>query len=305
MGPETAPQGRIVFSHANGFPAGTYRRLFEAWRSAGWAVHAIEKFGHSPAFPVTSNWVRLHDELIHFIERSGTGPAWLVGHSLGGYLSVLAAARRPDLARGVLMLDSPIIGGWKARAVQVAKATGLHKRFSPGSVSQRRRQHWPHAEAAFEHFAAKPAFARFDPEVLRDYIAAGMEAKGAQHALSFRRDIETAIYNTLPHHIARLLRRHPLACPLAFIGGTQSPEVRQAGMRSTEQLTGARVSWIEGSHLFPMERPLETAAAVLDCLQAMAADCALAEAPLAGGAGPAEPPASDRLQSRRCGERPL
>ena len=26
----------IVFSHANGFPEGTYRVLFEAWRAAGW-----------------------------------------------------------------------------------------------------------------------------------------------------------------------------------------------------------------------------------------------------------------------------
>ena len=46
----------IVFSHANGFPAGTYRVLFEAWRAAGHAVHAVEKFGHDPAWPVTSNW---------------------------------------------------------------------------------------------------------------------------------------------------------------------------------------------------------------------------------------------------------
>ena len=31
----------IVFSHANGFPAGTYRVLFDAWRSAGYRVVAM------------------------------------------------------------------------------------------------------------------------------------------------------------------------------------------------------------------------------------------------------------------------
>lgn len=257
----------IVFSHANGFPAGTYRRLFEHWRAAGWSVHAIEKLGHEPAYPVTSNWPHLRDELIHYVEREVPGPACLVGHSLGGYLSVLAAARRPDLARGVLLLDSPIISGWRASALQFAKATGLGERFSPAFVSKRRRQHWPSAEAAFEHFASKPVFARLDPQVLSDYIASGMAPSGAQHALSFRREVETDIYNTLPHHIARVLRRRPLDCPLAFIGGTQSLEVRRAGMRATERLSGGRVSWIEGSHLFPMERPVETAEAVLRCLQ--------------------------------------
>ena len=45
----------IVFSHANGFPAGTYRTLFEAWRAAGYAVHAVEKYGHDPRWPVTNN----------------------------------------------------------------------------------------------------------------------------------------------------------------------------------------------------------------------------------------------------------
>ena len=45
----------IVFSHANGFPAGTYRLLFEAWRGAGFKVAAVERFGHDPAYPVSNN----------------------------------------------------------------------------------------------------------------------------------------------------------------------------------------------------------------------------------------------------------
>ena len=64
----------IVFSHANGFPAGTYRALFDVWRQAGHAVHAVEKFGHDPAYPVTSNWPKLRDQLIHFAEREAGAP---------------------------------------------------------------------------------------------------------------------------------------------------------------------------------------------------------------------------------------
>lgn len=267
--PASGSAGAIVFAHANGFPAGTYRLLFARWRAAGYAVHAIEKLGHGEAYPVTSNWPHLRDELIHFAEREAAGPAFFIGHSLGGYLSVLAAAQRPDLARGVVLLDSPIISGWKAQALQLAKATGIGERFSPGLVSKRRRQHWPNAQAAFEHFARKTAFARFEPTVLRDYVAAGTEPVGAQHTLAFRRDVETAIYNTLPHHIARVLRAHPLTCPMAFIGGTQSAEVRQIGMRTTERLTAGRVSWVEGSHLFPMERPIEAADRVIEVLRSM------------------------------------
>ena len=253
----------IVFSHANGFPAGTYRTLFAAWRDAGYTVHAVEKFGHDPAHPPSNNWPGLRNELIQLIERECTQPAWLVGHSLGGYLSVLAASRRPDLVRGVVLLDSPLLTGLLARAVQIGKPLGLVKRYSPGHVSRRRRQHWPSADAAFSHFAAKAAFARWQPEVLRDYIACGLRPDANGQTLAFRREIETDIYNTLPHHLGRLLRAHPLQCPMAFIGGTTSAEMRQVGMRATQQLTHGQVSWISGSHLFPFEQPAEAAAEVL------------------------------------------
>ena len=259
----------IVFSHANGFPAGTYRQLFEAWRAAGYAIHAPDRLGHDPSFPVTSNWPHLRSELIQFIEREVGGPAHLVGHSLGGFLSTMVASRRPDLALGVVMLDSPILAGWKARALQFAKATGVGERFSPAHVAKRRRQEWAHADAALKHFEAKPAFARWAPGVLRNYIEAGTETVGGVQRLRFDRDVEASIYNALPHHLARVLRAHPLRCPLALVRGTESREVRQVGLAASQRLTHGRVSSMAGSHLFPLERPADAAAEVLRWLEAM------------------------------------
>ncbi len=257
----------IVFSHANGFPAGTYRQLFVVWRDAGFSVHALEKIGHDERYPVSLNWPHLRDQLVHFIEAESARPVWLVGHSLGGFLSVLAAAQRPDLALGIVLLDSPLLPPLLGRALQIAQLTGFGERFSPGAVSRRRRQQWPDAVQAHQHFAAKKAFARWAPGVLQDYIDAGTEAAGDGLRLGFSREIETAIYNTLPNHVARLLRRKPLQCPVAFIGGTESAEVRQVGLKLTRQVTADRLSWIQGSHLFPFEQPAETAAKVLDWLR--------------------------------------
>jgi pimeloyl-ACP methyl ester carboxylesterase len=262
----TGAAGTIVFSHANGFPAGTYRLLFEAWRAAGYTVVAVEKFGHDPAYPVTSNWPRLREQLLQLVQAQHR-PVQLVGHSMGGYLSLMAACKRPALALSVVLIDSPIVGGWRAHSLHAMKLSGLMKRVSPGRVSVRRRAQWPSTEAAFEHFASKAAFARWQPEVLRDYIACGTEPDPTSRTggvrLAFHRDVETALYNTLPHDLSRLLRRHPLHVPVSYLAGTRSAEGRQAGLAATRALVRGRMETIEGSHLFPMERPTETAAAVL------------------------------------------
>jgi pimeloyl-ACP methyl ester carboxylesterase len=259
----------IVFSHANGFPAGTYRVLFDVWRAAGHAVHALEKFGHDPAYPVSSNWPKLRDQLIGFVEHEVHAPAVLVGHSLGGLLSLLVACRRPDLVRALVLLDAPLITGWRAHSVQMLKRMRLISRISPARVARRRRHVWPDRTAVAAHFAAKAPFARWDARVLADYVACGFEDCAGQVQLAFRREIESAIYDTLPHHLGALLRRHPPRCPVAFVAGRQSAEMRQAGAQASLRLAGERFAWVDGTHLFPMERPDDTARLVLAQIAAM------------------------------------
>ena len=262
----------IVFSHANSFPASTYGVMFKSLRARGFTVKAVEKFGHDPKFPVTNNWRHLVDQLAEFAQREtdkAGEPAFLVGHSLGGFLSLMAACLHPALAKGVLLIDSPILGGWRATTLGVIKRTQLVGSVSPAAVSRLRRNSWPDEAAALEHFRHKKAFARWDPQVLHDYIHHGThdDAEG-KRVLSFDRAVETAIYNTLPDNLDRTLRRHPLKCPAAFIGGRQSAEMKQVGMTLTLRIVGStgdalgRVTMLDGSHLFPMEKPLATAAAI-------------------------------------------
>ncbi|MCU0764186.1 MAG: alpha/beta hydrolase [Hydrogenophaga sp.] len=275
----------IIFSHANSFPASTYAVLFRSLRARGFTVRAVEKFGHDPAYPVTSNWPHLVQQLADFaapaIEQHGDG-AWLVGHSLGGFLSLMCAARHPRLGghpvKGILLIDAPVLGGWRARTLELIKRAQLVGSVSPGKISRKRRHQWPDAASAFEHFSRKRAFARWDPQVLRDYIDHGTRnletPQGVQRVLEFDRDVETAIYNTLPHNLDRLLRRYPLQCPVGFIGGTQSQEMKQVGMAMTRRLVDpkhpARLTMVDGTHLFPMEQPQATAVAIEQALAALA-----------------------------------
>lgn len=268
------PMLPIVFSHANSFPAGTYRLLFKLLKARGFQVSAVERFGHDPQYPVSNNWPHLVQHLADFtaaqVERLGE-PVFLVGHSLGGFLSVMAAARHPHLVRGVLLIDSPLIGGWRANALGVAKRTQVVGSISPGKVSRQRRFSWASNDEALEHFRKKKAFARWHPEVLQDYITHGLQDQEGKRVLGFDRAVETAIYNTLPHNLGRLLGTHPLQCPAAFIGGRDSDEMKQVGMAMTLRITEGRTMMLDGSHLFPMEQPQATAAAIEASLLNLAA----------------------------------
>lgn len=269
---------RIIFSHGNSFPASTYRVIFDSLRQRGFDVDAIEKLGHDPQYPVTNNWPHLVQQLADFtaheVEKSGQG-AFLVGHSLGGFLSLMCAARHPTLGglpvRGVVLLDAPVLGGWRAAALSVAKKAQLVGSVSPGAISKKRKQAWPTRDDVLAHFASKKAFARWHPQALQDYVEHGTrdatpdegsaEGQGGR-VLSFDRDVETAIYNSLPHNLEGLLKRHPPKCPVTYIGGRHSVEMRQVGMALTEKITKGRIMMLDGSHLFTMENPLASAAAV-------------------------------------------
>jgi pimeloyl-ACP methyl ester carboxylesterase len=236
----------LVFSHGNSFPASTYGVMTAALKKRGFTVKAIERLGHDSAYPVTNNWPHLVQQLADFAQHESDKagkPAYLVGHSLGGILSLMCAAKHPALAQGVVLLDSPVIGGWRATTLGAIKTTQMVGRVSPGAVSKHRKQFWPTPEAAYTHFKSKRAFALWDDAVLRDYIAHGMVDIDGQRHLAFDRRIETQIYNTLPDNLDTLLKRHPLHCPAAFIGGLQSAEMKRVGTTLTWMTAPTSTRW--------------------------------------------------------------
>lgn len=257
----------IHFSHANGFPASVYGTIF-AELSDQYEVRAIETIGHDPRYPVTRDWQHLADELLASIETRTAGgeparPVWLVGHSLGGYLSLLAALKRPHRVKGVVMLDSPVIGGWRGNLLRVFQWTGFDERLSPAAATKARRTRWASRDEAWRHFYAKPAFARWDERMLADYIDHGtIKVDGAgTRELVFDRGTEYRIYRTIPHTLGARATRGA-SVPVGFLAGTKSREMQQVGADATRRLVGDYFDWIEGSHLFPMERPIETARAI-------------------------------------------
>lgn len=239
--------------------------------STHYDVRALPIHAHDPRYPVDDGWRQLSQELCEELDRRYQEPVILVGHSMGGILSLLTARKRPALVRCVVLLDSPVVAGWRAGALYLAKWLRVESRHAPAHASARRRNAWPDMEAAYQHYAAKAMFAAWPERVLRDYVAYGTEPEPSGGIrLRFSRETETAVYRTIPHHLGRLLR-HPYPVPIGFIGGVDSVECRLAGLTATRRLVGPYFQQIPGGHLFPMETPDVAADATGDMIKRLLA----------------------------------
>jgi pimeloyl-ACP methyl ester carboxylesterase len=246
----------LHFSHANGFPAACYRKMF-SYLEHDFEIGFVEAIGHDPRRPVTDGWPHLVAELLERVERYGE-PVLGVGHSLGGYLTALAALKRPGLFRAIILLDSPILGRWQGTVFGVIKRFGLADRVTPAGATRGRRDAWATAEEAYAHFRNKKAFERFDPDCLRDYVTLGTAPCPHGLRLAFDPAIEARIYRAFPHGLDRELPR--LRVPAGFICGRESSESRRIGLATTRR--HFRLTRIEGGHLFPFEQPAAAARAV-------------------------------------------
>lgn len=246
----------IHFAHANGFPARTYTKLF-SFLADDFEIGFLTRHGHDPQFPVSDNWKFLRDELRAEIERRYTEKIIGVGHSLGGILHFLVAVEKPELYKQIILLDAPIISRLSSHSLRILKLTRLIDRYSPSQMTRFRRNLWQSKEEAFEHFKKKPKFAAFDEDVLRDYVEYGTVQTEKGFELFFSPKIEAKIYRTLPHHLPAF--RGKLQIPTAYIGGTHSREGELARLSFMKKHFPIDFYQIEGSHLFPFEKPKLTA----------------------------------------------
>lgn len=230
--------------------------------SSDYSISFIDAIGTDPRHPPTERWPHLVDQLIENIERTEK-PVYGVGHSLGGYLNYLAAVRRPELFRAIVLLDAPIIGPFRGSMLGAVKRLGIVDRVTPAGATRDRRSSWESRDEARAHFRTRKLFEKFAPECLDDYVQHGLVEDHGRLRLKIDPRVESQIYRTIPHDMMRHLAQ--LRVPAGFIGGADSDVVRRvrlAGMRPK-----FRMRKVPGGHLFPFEHPREAARSIARLLE--------------------------------------
>ncbi len=258
----------IHFAHGNGFPSLAYRKMLNQLKAHDYDVYYIKKIGHNINYPITENWPYLVDELIESIESQINEPIIAVGHSLGGILSFMAAVKRPELFRAVIGLDAFWPGKLKLKMLYLAKKFGWTKRTVSATQAKKRRDHWPSESELKAYFDAKPFFQRLDSDCFNDYIKYGIKHDKDGYYLEFDKHREYQIYCTLPHLFSLFYDSRALHnVPSALIYGKQSEWLKSMGIRAAKKQYQRLCFGIEGSHMFPLEYPIECADKIHEVIQ--------------------------------------
>ena len=254
--PERAPD--LVFVHANGFNAGTYRRLL-APLGGRFRVLAPDLRGHGRTRLPTRTEGRRHwhdhrDDLIGLLEALGGPPPVLAGHSMGGTTGLMAAAERPDLVRRLVLLD-PVI--W-ARPMALMFRLPLLDRVAGANPlirnTLRRRARFASRDEALKAYRGRGAFKGWSDAVLADYLADGLVETDDGLALACAPSWEASNYAAQAQDVWGALKR-----------ASQAIHVLKAGQGSICHLETDRrrpnlsVETVEGGgHMFPLTHTAET-----------------------------------------------
>jgi pimeloyl-ACP methyl ester carboxylesterase len=267
FGVET-PTPDIVFLHATGFNARTYRSLL-APLGERFHVWALDARGHGlttlPArtFGYTS-WRRHRDDLIAVLDKYCSAPVTLAGHSMGGTVSLMAAGARTDLVSGLALIE-PVILPAAAYAFAELPLGPIIQRFTQPLArgAANRRDRFTDRESAASAFAGRGVFKAFSPEMIADYVADGLVEDGAGgFRLACRPRFEAATYCAQRHDPWSALRK--VTDPLVLLRAEKRSTISEAAMHRVAAIKpDARVATVEGAgHMLPMERPDRARAAI-------------------------------------------
>lgn len=252
---------RFHFAHANGFPAPSYNALFSALPSHFTHVN-LDRFGHNPSLPVNRNWRNQVDELIHHVKatQQGADRVYAVGHSLGAVVSYMAVCEAPSLFKGLIMLDPPLVVGPMSSLLRVVKRTPLIDRITPAGLSKSRNSQWPLDTNMEAYFSEKALFRDMDRRCIRDYIDASTHLGDKQITLTFKPDVETALFRNVPHNLNRY--KGKLQCPGLLVTAKQRSVCHPLMLKMLKRQNPIEHTTMEGGHMFPLENPEQVASLI-------------------------------------------
>ena len=249
----------LHFAHATGFNAATYQTLL-APLAAHFRVLATDLRGHglsqAEADPARlKSWSVYAEDLMALLDGLGE-PVYLSGHSMGGAVSLLCAARQPQSVRGIVLVDPVLIPQTAVLQSRLRRLLGLKPTTPLIEGARRRRPVFASREAMVAAYTGKGAFTMWPVDVIRDYVEGGTrDRKDGQVELTCAPAWEAATFESAGSVGGSTVQA--VACPVTILHAEHFSTLRpkMAAMLRRRQ-PNWQIRQIDGtSHFLPMEKP--------------------------------------------------
>ncbi len=182
---------------------------------------------------------------------------------MGGTVALFAAAKTPELARSLVLLDPVVIGD------PPPLQPGEPDRAGMVEAARRRRAEFPSRVAAMDAYRGRGAFSTWPEQTLADYVEAGLiDVAGGGVRLACDPAWEASSYAAQTHDTLAAFRGS--RCPIRILEAERDSTCR-LGDRVGELTADGRIviETVPGtSHFLPMARPQIARAALLEAIAA-------------------------------------
>ena len=251
----------LLFSHATGFNAETYRALLQPL-SEKMHIYAADARGHGftslPATPcLAANWTIYRDDTVRFLDGLDGRPMILAGHSMGATASVLAALLRPDLVRGLVLIE-PVFAPKLTLRLRILRAlSARHRTPALAERAARRRDTFDSLDAAFAAYKGRGAFQTWPDEIVHDYLKGGLlpVEDNERVRLACAPAWESETFSSTPFGVTGMASR--LQCPVTILYAGRSPTCpdSEAARFARNHRGTRRLRIAKATHFLPMEFP--------------------------------------------------
>ncbi len=251
---EPTDQQPIYFAHANAYPPGSYLPIIEALAEKHQVVSYLQRplWKPTPDPSGLKSWHDLADDVIDFFDQNKMKNVVVVGHSLGAVTAFMAAQRRPDLIKAMVMIE-PVALPWFFCWLTRAFPSMVKKRLTIIQKALGRPNRFESKQAAFDFHRKPRAFKRISDENLWHYIDAGIVAEDHEFRLAYPREWEARVYATATYFRGQLLHSK---LPVLGMRGAHSNTIDEKFWLQWKRNSNHRfVDFPDAGHLLPLEEP--------------------------------------------------
>lgn len=259
FGPQDKPV-ELLFLHANGFNAQTYRTVLEPL-----GVHVIaldlRGHGHSHALPINPKTMKNYEafitDIVEFAQTYIDGSFVIAGHSLGAICGLFAVEKLGPKISSYVGLDTVSLPPLLYAGSRFRFFRNITKNHLPlAKNAGRRKSVFKSREEALGRYTNRGAFKKIDVDILKDYLDSGLIKKDGNYHLACSPALEQALFAAQNHNPYKAARHLPDNSYLVYAGGKDRVSSAYTRAKMGRMQPNISVSCNPDLlHLFPLQNP--------------------------------------------------